>query len=167
VPAGSYRRRRRRAQAGNGMTGPGHEIVAGGNPLPVTYADRERVIRTLKAALEQGRLTEDEHHDRTAKASVSRSGAELAGLTADLPAGITAVPPSVRDVRIAVGVIIAAAGVLAAVLVTNPDNMLAFMAALGAIATLIVVPVITVGLIIDVRHQKRSGGQLPPGPTPR
>jgi hypothetical protein len=34
------------------------------------------------------------------------------------------------------------------------------MAALGAIATLIVVPILTVGLIIDVRHQKRSGGQL-------
>jgi hypothetical protein len=147
------------------MTGPGHEIVAGGNPLPVTYADRERVIRILKAALDQGRLTEDEHDERTAQASVSRSRAELAGLTADLPAGITAVPPSVRDVRIAVGVIIAAAGVLAAVLVTNPDNILAFMAALGAIATLIVVPVLTVGLIIDVRHQKRSGGQLPPGPA--
>ena len=114
------------------MTGPGHEIVAGGNPLPVTYADRERVIRILKAALEQGRLTEDEHDERTAQASVSRSRAELAGLTADLPAGITAVPPSVRDVRIAVGVIIAAAGVLAAVLVTNPDDMLAFMAARGS-----------------------------------
>ena len=159
------------------MTGPGHEIVAGGNPLPVTYADRERVIRTLKAALEQGRLTEDEHHERTAKASVSRSGAELAGLTADLPAGITAVPPSVRDVRIAVGVIIAAAGVLAAILLTNPDNILVFLAALGAIATLILVPPITVGLIIDVRHQERPGrqpppgelppgGQLPPGPAP-
>jgi hypothetical protein len=142
------------------MTGPGHEIVAGGNPLPVTYADRERVIRTLKAGLDQGRLTEDEHDERTVRASASRSRAELAGLIADLPAGITAVPPSVRDVRIAVGVIIAAAGALAAVLVTNPDNILAFMAALGAIATLIVVPILTVGLIIDVRHQKRSGGQL-------
>ena len=62
--------------------------------------------------------------------------------------------------------IIAAAGVLAAIVLTNPDNMLAFMAALGAVAILIVVPVMTVGLIIDVRHQKRSGGQLPPGPTP-
>ena len=53
--------------------------------------------------------------------------------------------------------------VLAAVVLTNADNYLAFAAALGAIATLIVAPVITVGLIIDVRHQKRSGGQLPPG----
>ena len=148
------------------MTGPGHEIVAGGNPLPVTYADRERVIRTLKAALEQGRLTEAEHDERTAQASASRSRAELAALTADLPDGLTALPPTARDAWIGIGMIIAAAGVLAAVLVTNPDNILAFMAALGAVATLIVVPVITVGLIIDVRHQKRSGGQLPPGPTP-
>ena len=149
------------------MTGPGHEIVAGGNPLPVTYADRERVIRTLKAALEQGRLTEAEHDERTAQASASRSRAELAALTADLPDGLTAVPPTARDVRIGLGMIIAAAGVLAVVLVTSPDNILAFMAALGAIATLIVVPVIAVGLIIDVRHQKRSGGELPPGPAPR
>ena len=149
------------------MPRPGSEIVANGKPLPVTYADRERVIRTLKAALAQGRLTEDEHDERTARASVSRSHAELTALTADLPDGITALPPTPRDVRIALGVIIAAAGVLAAVLVTNPDNALAFMAALAAIATLIVAPIITVGLIIDVRHQKRSGGQLPPGPAPR
>ena len=148
------------------MTRPGSEIVANGKPLPVTYADRERVIRTLKAALEQGRLTEDEHDERTARASVSRSRAELTALTADLPDGITALPPTPRDVQIALGVIIAAAGVLAAIVLANPDNMLAFMAALGAIAILILVPVITVGLIIDVRHQKRSGGQLPPGPTP-
>ena len=148
------------------MTRPGSEIVANGKPLPVTYADRERVIRTLKAALAQGRLTEDEHDERTAQASVSRSRAELTALTADLPDGITALPPTPRDVQIALGVIIAAAGVLAAIVLANPDNMLAFMAALGAIAILILVPVITVGLIIDVRHQKRSGGQLPPGPTP-
>src|ERR1700757_4779690 len=131
------------------MPRPESEIVANGKPLPVTYADRERVIRTLKAALAQGRLTEDEHDERTARASVSRSHAELASLTADLPDGLTALPPRSRDVRIGVGVIIAAASVLAAVL--------------GAIATLIVAPGITVGLMIDVRHQKRSGGQLPPG----
>src|ERR1700755_3543120 len=97
------------------MPRPGSEIVANGKPLPVTYADRERVIRTLKAALAQGRLTEDEHDERTARASVSRSHAELASLTADLPDGLTAVPPRSRDVRIGVGVIIAAASVLDAV----------------------------------------------------
>ena len=148
------------------MTRPGSEIVANGKPLPVTYADRERVIRTLKAALAQGRLTEDEHDERTARASVSRSRAELTALTADLPDGITALPPTPRDVRIAVGVIIAAAGVIAAILAWGPDNAAAFLAFMAAAVALIVAPPITVGLIIDVRHQKRSGGQLPPGPTP-
>ncbi len=148
------------------MTRPGEEIVAGGNPLPVTYADRERVIRILKVALAQGRLTADERDERTAQASVSRSRAELAALIADLPEGLTALPPTARDVRIGVGVIVVAASVLAAIVLTNPDNYLAFMAGIGAIVTLIVVPAITVGLIIDVRHHKRSGGQLPPGATP-
>ena len=148
------------------MTRPGSEIVANGKPLPVTYADRERVIRILKVALAQGRLTADERDERTAQASVSRSRAELAALIADLPEGLTALPPTARDVRIGVGVIVVAASVLAAIVLTNPDNYLAFMAGIGAIVTLIVVPAITVGLIIDVRHHKRSGGQLPPGATP-
>src|SRR5258707_777030 len=146
------------------MSGPGDETSAaeGRNhgDLRASHADRERVVSALKAAFVEGRLTEDEldarvgqvyasrtyaelaeveHEERTARASVSRSRAELTALTADLPDGITALPPTPRDVRIALGVIIAAAGVLAAVLVTNPDNALAFMAALAAIATLIVV----------------------------
>ena len=127
---------------------------------------REQVNRILAAAWEQGRLTEDERDARTAKVSASRCHADLAALVADLPAGLATRPPTARDVRTGVCATIAAAGVLAAVVVTSPDNMLAFMAALGAIAILIVVPVITVGLIIDVRHQKRSGGQLPPGTPP-
>ncbi len=152
------------------MAGPGDVTAAadgrdrGG--LRASHADRELVIGTLKAAFVQGRLTEAEHDERTAQASASRSRAELAALTADLPDGLTALPPTARDVRIGIGMIIAAAGALAAILLTNPDNILAFLAALGAIATLILVPPITVGLIIDVRHQKRSGGQLPPGSTP-
>jgi hypothetical protein len=64
-------------------------------------------------------------------------------------------------------VIIAAAGVIAAILAWGPDNALAFLAFMAAAVTLIVAPPITVGLIIDVRHQKRSGGQMPPGPAPR
>jgi hypothetical protein len=153
------------AMVPTGTAKPGEEIVAGGRRLPVTYADRERVIRTLEAALAQGRLTEDEHGERTAQASASRSHAELALLTADLPAGLTAVPPTAKDVRIGVCMSIAAACVLTALLLTRPDNALAFIVFLVAAAILIVLPVITVGLIVDVRHQKRSGGQVPPGPT--
>ncbi len=152
------------------MAGPGDVTAAADgrdrDGLRASHADRELVIGALKAAFVQGRLTEAEHDERTAQASASRSRAELAALTADLPDGLTALPPTARDVRIGIGMIIAAAGALAAILLTNPDNILAFLAALGAIATLILVPPITVGLIIDVRHQKRSGGQLPPGSTP-
>ena len=152
------------------MAGPGDVTAAADgrdrDGLRASHADRELVIGTLKAAFVQGRLTEAEHDERTAQASASRSRAELAALTADLPDGLTALPPTARDVRIGIGMIIAAAGALAAILLTNPDNILAFLAALGAIATLILVPPITVGLIIDIRHQKRPGGQLPPGPTP-
>jgi hypothetical protein len=157
------------------MIEPGDEIAAGaggGGCLPECHADREhreQVIRTLKAALVQGRLTEDEYDVRAAQASASRSHAELAALTADLPVGrmdAPARPPAAGDVRTGVCVVVAAASVLAAVLLWHPDNGLAFMAFFVAAATLLVAPVVTVGLMVDVRHQKRSGGQLPPGPTP-
>ena len=104
-------------------------------------------------------LTEDERDARAAQVSASRCHADLAALIADLPAGLATRPPTTRDVRKGVSAIIAAAGVLAAVLLTNPDNALAFIAFLAAAATLLLAPVTTVGLIFDVRHQKRSGGQ--------
>lgn len=160
------------------MADQGDEIATGtgsGGRLPECHADREhreQVIRTLRAALVQGRLTDDECDARTAQASATRSHAVLTALTADLPVGRMDAParsPKASDVRAGVGVIIAAVSVLAAILVWHPDNFLAFSMAILAAAVLIVTPVITVGLMVDVRHQKRSGGQLPrkstPGPT--
>ena len=101
------------------MTEPGDEIAAdtsGGYRLPVSSIDREQVIRTLRVALAQGRLTEDEHDARAAQASASRSRAELAALTADLPAGLPAQPPTASYVRTGVCLTIAAAIVVAAFL---------------------------------------------------
>ncbi len=137
------------------VTEPGDEITA-------------QAIRTLKAALVQGRLTEDEYDERMSQASASRSRAELAALTADLPVGrmdAPARPPVASDVRIGVGASIAAAIVVAAILLSHPDNALAFMTFCIAAITLLVAPIVTVGLIVDVRRQKQSGGQLPPGPA--
>lgn len=149
------------------ITEPGDEIAAGaggGGHLPECHADREhreQAIRTLKAALVQGRLAEDEYDERMAQASASRSRAELAVLTADLPVGrmdAPARPPTANDVRVGVCVIVAAASVAAAILLWRPDNALAFMIFFVAAVTLLVAPIVTVGLIFDVRHQKRSGG---------
>jgi hypothetical protein len=96
---------------------------------------RDQVIRILGAARAQGRLTEGEHDERVATVPASTCLADLEAL--------------------------AAAGVIAAIVLSQPDNYLAFVAFLGAAATLIVAPAITVGLMFDVRHQKRSGRQLP------
>jgi hypothetical protein len=123
---------------------------------PLLY-EREQVTGTLKAALAQGRLTVEEHDARAAQASAAQSRAELAPLTADLPAGLTARLPKARDAWTGVCVSIAAASVLAVLVLWAPDNFLAFVAALAAAATVLLAPPITVGLIADARHQKRSG----------
>jgi hypothetical protein len=147
------------------MTEAGQEIAAdaaGGNHLPAFLYDREHVIRTLTVAMAQGRLTGDEHDERAAQASAAQSRAELAALTADLPADLLALRPTASHAWTGVGVIIAAATVVAALLLWQPGNAMAFMAFILAAVTLLVAPFITVGLILDVRHQRRSGGQLPP-----
>lgn len=48
-------------------------------------ADRERTVDLLKAAFEEGRLDQDELAERAGQAYSSRTYAELAALTADLP----------------------------------------------------------------------------------
>jgi hypothetical protein len=119
------------------------------------------VIRILGAALEQGRLTGGEHDERVAQVRASTCLADLEALIADLPAGLATKPPAARDVWTGVGLIIAAGGVIATIVLSRPDNYLAFIAFLGAAVTLIVAPAITVGLMFDVRHQKRSGRKMP------
>jgi len=65
-------------QMGAGATARGH--------LRASDADREQVIDTLKDAFAQGRLTKDELGVRTIRVLTSRTYAELAAVTADIPA---------------------------------------------------------------------------------
>jgi hypothetical protein len=58
--------------------------------MRASHADREQVIDLLKAAFVQGRLAKDEFDLRVGQALASRTVAELAALTADIPAGLTA-----------------------------------------------------------------------------
>jgi uncharacterized protein DUF1707 len=74
-------------------TGSGDEKAAGAaahGHLRASHADRERVIETLKAAFIQGRLTKDELELRVDQTLTSRTYAELAALTGDIPAGVAA-----------------------------------------------------------------------------
>jgi hypothetical protein len=57
------------------------------NPaLRVSDADREQICARLREAYAEGRLTAEEFHQRTDRALAARTGADLAPLTADLPA---------------------------------------------------------------------------------
>jgi hypothetical protein len=78
------------------VTGPGDELAAsaaGRGRLRVSHAEREQVIGTLKAAFVRGMLAKDEFDLRVSQAFASRTYAELAAVTAGLPAKPAAAQP--------------------------------------------------------------------------
>ena len=73
--------------------------AAGSGRWRASDADRERVIGTLKAAFVQGMLAKEELDLRVGQTFAARTYAQLAAITADLPAGLTiAKPPQVAGV---------------------------------------------------------------------
>lgn len=76
-------------------TGHGQELAAGPyGDVRAADADRERAVDVLKAAFAEGRLTLEEHGARVQRAYGARTYAELAALSADLPAGPLGALPS-------------------------------------------------------------------------
>src|SRR5258708_27960007 len=77
------------------MAGLEDEMAAGDGRgrLRASHADRERVIDTLKAAYVYGLVTKDEFGERVSQTFAARTYAELAVITADIPAGLAAAPP--------------------------------------------------------------------------
>src|SRR5262245_52102326 len=79
------------------MTGPGGEMAprtAGSGQFRTSQADREQAIEVLKTAFVADRLTKDEFDLRMGQALTSRTYAELAAVTAGLPAGPTPAQPT-------------------------------------------------------------------------
>jgi hypothetical protein len=66
-----------------------------GEQLRASHADRDQVVELLRVAAGDGRLSAEELDDRLGRALTARTYAELAPLTADLPAtpGAWVVPP--------------------------------------------------------------------------
>ena len=158
--------------------GPGDGLEAADRGhLRASHADREQVVGTLKAAFVQGRLTEDELDARADQALASRTYAELAVVTADLPAGPAAVRPpepargSVNKKAIAAlsfGTF-AVAGLMVAPSPSIPDGspfallaLMVFFLLFGAVST---------GWLwvfhawLDQRAGRQSAQGLPPGPS--
>jgi len=76
------------------MTGPHDPAVSGRGRLRVGHSDREQAIDTLKTAFVHGQLTKDEFDARAGQALTARTYADLAALTADLPAQRPAARPA-------------------------------------------------------------------------
>jgi hypothetical protein len=156
------------------MAGPGDEIAAGAGGrghLRASHADRERVIGMLKAAFVQGRLTKDELDMRVGQTLASRTYADLAALTADLPAGLARTQPVRKPARAkarpaaSVAVILcpagiyASAGVAHAVLIGNERLLIALMPVFISFVVWMAAGVVN-------WRDKRSGGQSPRRPAP-
>lgn len=159
---------------------PDQMPAAGRGRLRASHADRERVIGVLKAAFVQGRLDRDELDLRVSQALASRTYAELAAVTSDLPAGLAAarLPEpargSVNKKKKAVVALsfatLALAGIMAAPTPSMPDGpftlliILVFWLLLSAVAT---------GWLwlfhawLDQRAGRQSAQGLPPGPSGR
>ena len=149
---------------------PGAEkaaAAAGRGHLRASHADREHVIDALKAAFVQGRLSKDELDLRVGQTFASRTYAELAALTADIPAGLTSAPPPKparaqarppmsTAAKSGICVAVAAATLVVATYLTDGFALLLFM-------PFYVMALLVAGAqILDSRHQKHSRGQRPP-----
>ena len=157
---------------------------AGRGRLRASHADREQVVDTLKDAFVQDRLTKDEFDARVGQALASRTQADLAALTADLPVGPPATQPPREPVRarsenaadnatVKSGArVIAATTVLtAAVWAGALQSQTASQAWASLVFTFTFIwlgIVFLVGAVmIESRRQRRSNGRLPPAPGDR
>jgi hypothetical protein len=151
-------------------TGPGDQA----GRLRTSRADREQAISALKIAFVQGRLAKDEFDARVGQALTSRTHAELAVVTADIPAG----PAEVQAIRapgqppqtVTPGVCVTVtASLLAAVLWSAAlvaGSAAALAAALAVTGIAIFAFFVTVDQMREMRRRRRSGMPLPPGALP-
>jgi hypothetical protein len=156
-------------------TWPGDQTAAGRGRLRASHADRDRVIDTLKSAFVQGRLTKDEFDDRVGQALAARTHAELAALTADIPAGLAPPPPAsgrdldrLRESKVAkatAGATVAAGLLMIAAIGNGSNNPVT-----GLVAVVLLSPVwvmVLAGLLaLHSRLERRAGRQRPRGPGP-
>jgi hypothetical protein len=165
------------------MSGPQDPAAAGRDRLRAGRADREQVIEALKDAFAQGRLTRDELGARAGQALTARTYAELAALTAGIPAGPDAAGPArppapVRRrplARAAAGsascLVIAFAAVLVGAQLDDPlhpspiEGWIPLFLSVAAAAVFAAGLILVIGVTNSI-EQRRSRRQLPPRPGP-
>jgi len=136
-----------------------------------SHADREQVIEVLKTAFVQDRLTIDELDARAGRAFTARTYAELAALTADIPAeAATTAPPrlSARPTgKRARGSVTVVALLIALMSVAVTGGSL--LERLAFVAMLLPLTALLFGglLALHAWLEHRVARQLPPAPSAR
>jgi Domain of unknown function (DUF1707) len=171
------------------MTGPEKGAAAGRGHLRAGDADRERVIEVLKAAFVQGRLDHDELDSRVGQVFASRTYAELAALTADIPArqadarqpgtGLAGTGPYSAPTRTGAsstpartlgkaarraGLCLLAAFALVGIMALTNMEFFAALAFYGGVAAVIAASGFLGYGMVDAWQERRARGQLPPQP---
>jgi uncharacterized protein DUF1707 len=157
------------------MTARGQEraAAAGGHGrLRASGADRERVIELLKIAFVQGRLTQDELDTRVGQALASRTYADLADLTGDIPAGPAGAEPAAEPAGTPArtlakaahrsGICLLIAFALVGVVALTGVEALVPLAFFPGIAAIIAASGYLGYGVVDAWQERRSRGQLPP-----
>jgi hypothetical protein len=153
------------------MTGPGDGVAAAGGRgrLRASHADREQVIAMLKAAYVRGMLAKDELDARVGQAFASRTYAELAALTADLPAGLADIRaparPAMSKVIAGAALVIPPAALLPPAFLTGNDKWARIC--LTLMFFYVIAWMIAGTVMLDSWLPKRPRGQLPPPSAPR
>jgi Domain of unknown function (DUF1707) len=163
---------------GVSMARPENEMAAdsGRGRLRASDADREHVAGTLKAAYVHGLVTKDEFDARVSQTFASRTYAELALITADIPAGLAAASPPLRPgpapvnppahanltpgERAMMGTgLLAALALLVALLA---GGFVGGLLALGGLGSAFVSAFLLGAQVRSSRRNSHPGGQLPP-----
>ncbi len=155
------------------LPGPEDSGAAAHGRLRASDADREQVIDTLKVAFAQGRLTKEELDLRAGQAFASRTYADLAAVTADLPASQAeaqppprpfpahARPPESTVIRWGLGV---GTGVLSAMIAATKltGNEVVGNVTVYLLVAYCLFMLISVGYTVDVQLEKRRSRRKPP-----
>ena len=157
------------------MAEPGDRRAAaagGRGRMRASHADREQVIEVLKDAFVQGRLAQDELDTRVGMALASRTYAELAAVTADIPAGPAVVEPAagpastpartLAKAALRAGMCLLVAFALVGVAFLTQEENMAVLAFFSLVAAVIAASGFLGYGVVDAWQERRSRGQLPP-----
>ncbi len=156
--------------------GPGDNAATaagrGGGRLRASHADREQVIGTLKDAFVEGRLTADELDARVDQVYASRTYAELAEVTTDIPASLTGASRprdpwrATKTAWVAVYALILPGLITLAALPGGPAPLTGGEVATYTAVVYAVFWILGLSVVVASRFGKRSGGQSPPRSAP-